>query len=130
MLRSIRAAKLPRIIAGVAAVVFVATATFHSTGYADVSKAVSIPGVPAFLRRTSPGLWLFFAWHLVALAAAAAWAALSASFSARPLLMFCTAAVAADTAFVLFQAGLFADTWMLAGAVLCLLFASLRWPCS
>lgn len=63
-------------------------------------------GIPKFIRQTLPGLWLFFAWHLLALAAA----------------------VGVDTAFVFSQAGLFAGTLMLAGAAMCLLLAALYWP--
>ena len=124
------ATKLARILAGIAAVVLVARAAFHSTGYLNVSKAVSASGIPKFIRQTLPGLWLFFAWHLLALAAAAGWAAFRASPSARPLVVFCTAVVGVDTAFVFSQAGLFAGTLMLAGAAVCLLLAALRWPAS
>lgn len=125
-----RATNLARILAGIAAIVLVAGATFHSTYYLNVSKAVSASGIPKFMRQTLPGLWLFFSWHLLALAAAAGWAALRGTPSARPLVVFCTAVIGIDTAIVFSLNGLFVGTFMLAGATLCLLVAALRWPAS
>ncbi len=125
-----RAAKLPRMLAASAAAILIATAAFHATGFSDVLKAVGTPSVPEFVRRTSPGLWLFFAWHLFALATAAGWAAFAGLSSARPLLIFCTAVVIVDTVFVFSQAGLFAGTLMLAAAAVCLVLAALRWYAS
>lgn len=122
---------IARILSAAAAILLVATAAFHATGYSDVLNAVAVPGVPEFLRKTSPGLWLFFSWHLFAVAVAASWAALRAVPSARPLLVFCAALVAVDAAYIFSQAGLFfVGTLMLAGAAVCLFLAVLRWPTS
>lgn len=122
-----QATKLSRFLAAVAAVVLLLTAALHARGYANVSKAVAVAGMPPFLRQTSPGLWLFFAWHLLALAAVACWAGLRGTQSARPLLMFCTIMVIADTAFAYSLGGLFEGTFMLAAAAVLLLVATLRW---
>ncbi|HEX5436579.1 MAG TPA: hypothetical protein VFW98_05450 [Gemmatimonadaceae bacterium] len=125
-----RTTKLPRVLAAVAAVILLLTAALHARGYANVSKAVSVAGMPPFLRQTSPGLWLFFAWHLLALAAVACWAGLRGVQSARPLLVFCTAMVIVDTAFAYTLGGVFVGTLMLAAAAVLLLGATLRWPAS
>lgn len=122
-----RATKLPRILAAVAAVILLLTAALHARGYANVSKAVSAAGIPPFLRQTSPGLWLFFAWHLLALAALACWAGVRGIPSARPVLVFCTAMVIVDTAFAYSLGGLFEGTFMLAASAVLLLAATLRW---
>lgn len=122
-----RTTKLPRFLAVVAAIVLLLTAVLHARGYANVSKAVSVAGIPPFLRQTSPGLWLFFAWHLLALAVVACWAGLRGAQSARPLLVFCTTMVIVDTAFAYSLGGLFEGTLMLAAAAVLLLGATLRW---
>lgn len=122
-----RATKSSRCLAAVAAAVLLLTAALHATGYANVSKAVAVAGMPPLLRQTSPGLWLFFAWHLFALAAVACWAGLRGTESARPLLVFCTAMVIADTGFAYSLGGLFEGTLMLAAAAVLLLGATLRW---
>jgi hypothetical protein len=118
--------RTPRILAIASAVVLLATAAFHATGHPAISQAVSA-GVSGFWRRVIPRLWLFFSWHLAALALASAWAGFRGHASARPLVAFCALVTVADTGYVYSMAGAFPGTFMLAGAALGLVFASLRW---
>jgi hypothetical protein len=50
------------------AVVLVVAAAFHATGYQAVGDTVATSAISPFFRRAIPGIWLFFSWHLVALA--------------------------------------------------------------
>jgi hypothetical protein len=59
---------VPRVLAGIAAIVLLATAAFHATGYRAIVEGVSASALTPFFRRALPGIWLFFSWHLVALA--------------------------------------------------------------
>jgi len=117
-----------RVLVAVAALVLIATAVYHATAYTEVTSAVAVPGISRFVRRALPGLWFFLSWHLLELAAAASWAALRGVPSARPLVIFCGAVMAADTAFIFSLAGVFPGTLMLAAAAVCLVVGALRWP--
>ncbi|MDP9191373.1 MAG: hypothetical protein M3P06_06705 [Acidobacteriota bacterium] len=120
--------KTPRILAALAATVLVATAAFHATGYSALADSVTASAISPFFQKALPGIWLFFSWHLIALAMGLAWASLRGSSSARPLVTFIALLACADTLFVLSLAGLFAGTLLLVGAALCLVVASVRWP--
>lgn len=119
--------KAPRILAALAAVVLLATAAFHATGYGPLLEAVNGSALSAFFRKSLPGIWLFFSWHLVAVACALGWVSVRGSRSARPLLVFASVLVCADALFVFSLAGFFAGTALLAAAAACTVIAVARW---
>ena len=116
-----------RVSVGVAACVLVATAAFHGSGYPGAVAAAATPGVSPFFARAIPGIWLFFSWHLIGVAGALIWAAVRASRPARPLVVFCSVLVVADTVFVFTLAGMFAGTILLAIAAGLTVMAAVRW---
>ena len=120
--------RVPRVLAGIAAIVLVATAAFHATGYRPIVDGVSASALSPFFRRALPGIWLFFSWHLVALAVGLGWASIRGSSSARPLVWFIAVIVCVDTLFVFSLAGLFAGTVLLSFAAIGLVIAAVRWP--
>lgn len=119
---------MPRILTALAAIVLVATAAFHATGYGAIVDTVATSAISPFFRKALPGIWLFFSWHLVALAFGLGWASLRGSGSARPLVSFIAILACADTLFVFSLAGLFAGTVLLSGAAICVVIAAVRWP--
>lgn len=115
-------------MAAAAALVLLATAAFHATGYRPLVDAISASALSPFFRRSLPGIWLFFSWHLVAIALALAWSAIRGSSHARPLMIFCAVLVSVDTVFVFSLAGFFAGTALLVAAALGVVIAAVRWP--
>ena len=119
----------PRWLPGLASLLLLATGLFHATGIGGVVEVVADPAFAEFYKRALPGVWIFFSWHLLALALGAGWAAVRRNATARPLLVFLALVAAVDTLFVGAAAGpLFAGTLMLAGAAACLAIAAARWP--
>lgn len=119
--------KTARVLAAIAALILVATAVFHATGYSSLIDEVGKSSLSSFFRRSLPGIWLFFSWHLLAVACALGWAAVSGFGLARPLLIFLSLLVCADTVFVFSLAGVFAGTVLLALAALCTIIATTLW---
>ena len=116
-----------RALVAFTAVVLFATAAFHATGYAPLRAEVEKSTLSSFYRNSLPGIWLFFSWHLTAVACALAWVSLRTSPSARPLLTFTAVLVCVDTVFVFSLAGLFAGTVLLAVAAVCAVTAAALW---
>ena len=69
--------KTARVLAAIAALILVATAVFHATGYSNLIDEIGKSSLSSFFRRSLPGIWLFFSWHLLAVACALGWAAMS-----------------------------------------------------
>ena len=119
---------MQRALAGLASVLLAATGVFHATGYRGIVEIVSDPAFGPFYSRALPGVWVFFSWHLIALALGAGWAAARGAAGARPLLVFIALVAVVDTVFVAAGAGpFFAGTLMLAGAALSLVVSAARW---
>jgi hypothetical protein len=89
---------------------------------------VAASALSPFFQRTLPGIWLFFSWHLVALAFGLGWASIRGSSSGRPLVWFIAVLACADTLFVFSLAGFFAGTALLSVAAIGLVVAAARWP--
>lgn len=121
-------ANTPRILTSVAAIVLIATAAFHATGYRALAGSPGLSAMSPFFRKSLPGIWLFFSWHLTALALGLVWASVGGGRSARPLVTFIALMVCVDTLFVFSLAGVFAGTVLLAVAASCAVIASIRWP--
>jgi hypothetical protein len=62
--------KLPRVAAAVGALLLLGTAAYHGTGYKEVSQSIASSTAGVFLKHAVPGLWIFFSWHLAAMALA------------------------------------------------------------
>lgn len=119
--------KTARVLAAIAALILVVTAVFHATGYSSLIDEVGKSSLSSFFRQSLPGIWLFFSWHLLAVACALGWAALFGFGPARPLLIFLSVLVGVDTLFVFSIAGVFAGTVLLALAALCTIIATTLW---
>lgn len=119
--------KLPRFSIGLAGFVLLGTAALHASGYRSVAEAIAGSEVSSFIKRAAPSLWLFFSWHLSALAAGCFWAAVQGGAAARVLVWFVAVVVIVDLLWVLSIAGLFAGTGLLALAAVCTIVAGVRW---
>lgn len=115
-------------LAAIAAVLLIATAAFHATGYPSVSRGIASSAASAFVKAAVPTLWLFFSWHLVAVALGVLGAALALGRAARPVLVACAVVIAVDLGWVFSIAGLFAGTVLLFVAAACTLAAGLLAP--
>lgn len=118
---------LPRFLTGLAGLVLLATAALHASGYVSVSESIASSGASPFVKSVVPGLWLFFSWHLSALALACFWATARASESARPLVWFVAGVVIIDLVWLLRTAGVFPGSVLLALVAVCSLVAAARW---
>jgi hypothetical protein len=102
-----------------AALILMATAAFHATGYSSVARSIDASSASPFVKAAAPMLWLFFSWHLVAVAVGVSATAIGLKRAARPVLFACAAIVAVDLCWVLSIAGVFAGTVLLFLAALC-----------
>lgn len=105
--------------ASVATVILLATSAFHATGYSSIVRGVASLSASSLAKAAAPALWLFFSWHLVALALSILAAALTLKHSARSVLFACSFIVTIDLCWVLSIAGVFAGTGLLFTAALC-----------
>jgi hypothetical protein len=115
-------------LASTAALILVVTAAFHATGYPAVVQGVAASSASSFVKAAAPKLWLFFSWHLIAVALGVLVTALSLRRAARPVLFACAIIVAVDLCWVLSIAGIFAGTVLLFIAVLCIVGAACLSP--
>lgn len=119
--------RAPRFLAALGGLLLLATAALHGSGYGGISAAIAEAPVDAFVRDVVPSLWLFFSWHLAALAVAAMVAAFLGATHLRPLLWFAAVVAFVDMLWVFTLAGVFIGTALLALAALCLVAAAARW---
>jgi hypothetical protein len=119
---------LPRLLVGLASIVLLATAAFHATGHALVAREVAASGMAPFVKNTLPLLWLFFSWHLVAVALGAIAALLAQPATTKPVAIACSLVVAVDFGWVVSIAGLFAGSALLLVAAMLLLAGGLLLP--
>ena len=73
-----------RVVAGVAALGFLATAALHSTGYPSITRLAT--GVPGMLGAAMPALWLAFSIDLIVVGVVVALVAIRPGPSARLIL--------------------------------------------
>ncbi len=118
----------PVALASIAATILLATAAFHATGYSSVARGVASSSASPFVKTAAPTLWLFFSWHLVAVALGVLATALALKRAARPVLFACALVVAVDLCWVLSIAGVFAGSVLLFIAALCTLGAAYLSP--
>ncbi len=109
-----------------AAVVLLATAAVHGTGYASVSSSIVAVGAKPGLVAVVRALWLMFSAHLIILAIVVALA--SGVAGGRRVILACALIPAADTALLLRFVGLFVGTFALAGATVLLVLGGLLQP--
>lgn len=118
---------MPRFLTGLAGLVLLATAALHASGYASVSDSIRCSGASPFVERVVPSLWLFFSWHLSALALACFWATARADRAARPLVWFVAGVVTVDLVWLLRTVGVFPGSVLLGLTALCSLAAAATW---
>ena len=103
------------------AAILVATAAFHASGYEFVASEIEASSVAPFVKRAVPTIWLFFSWHLVAIASGAVGALLAVRHAAKPILIACSVVTAVDFIWVYSIAGFFVGTLLLLLGSLCFL---------
>lgn len=111
-----------------AALILVATAAFHATGYPSVARGVASSSASSFVKAAAPTLWLFFSWHLIAVALGVLATALALRRAARPVLFAFSIVVAVDLCWVFSIAGVFAGTVLLFIVLLCTVGAACLSP--
>ena len=116
------------VLASLAALILLVTAAFHATGYSSIARGVASSSASPFVKDAVPTLWLFFSWHLVAVALGILATALALQRAARPILFACSLVVAVDLCWVLSIAGIFAGSVLLFVAALCTFAAAYRSP--
>lgn len=105
--------KFPRALAGLSGILLLATAYLHSTGTNDVRRVLSDAEVQGFFAEALPVIWLFFSWHLVAIAVPMLWAAITNPGWFLPALVFCGLVALGDFLWVYSVAGWFPGTVIL-----------------
>ena len=113
-----------RALAVFGSVVVIATALFHASGYAEVSRAVDRSDLGQFLRSGFKGLWLMFSANLLLLAVFSLLVAIRHSSASRSILFVSGAVLAANTLLLFIYAGPFLGAFMLAAGSSALLVAS------
>lgn len=113
--------QLNRCLAIAAAVVLVATAALHASGYGVVSRTIGGSGVSPAFATALRALWLMYAFHLVIVAVVAILA--SGATADRRILLACALVPAADAAILLRFVGLFVGSSSLAAAAVLLVAA-------
>ncbi len=122
-------ARRPRIFATTGASLLLLTAAAHAGGFSAARDEVADPPVDQFIHDVLPGLWLFFSWHLVVVAAAVLWVTWRRRLDGRTMIVFTAAATIGAALWVGFLAGwLFPGTWLIVVAAGCLVAAAARWP--
>lgn len=104
---------LPRALAGLSGLLLLVDAYLHSTGTAAVREALTGDQVPEFFAHALPIIWLFFSWHLVAMAAPLLWASITNPSWFLPATFFCGLVALGDFFWVYSAAGWFPGTVVL-----------------
>ena len=117
--------KIPRALAAVSAIFLLATAYLHSTGTNDVRKTLSEAAVQGFFADALPIIWLFFSWHLVAMAVPMLWAAVTNPRWFLPASIFCGTVALGDFFWVYSVAGWFPGSILLLLVVAALAITSI-----
>ena len=98
----------------VAACLLLAIAAFHATGHSFVAREIEASSVAPFVKSAVPTLWLFFSWHLTAVALASGAALFAAHENTRrAILGGCAIIVVVDFVWVFTIAGWFPGTVLL-----------------
>ena len=101
------------------------TAAYHGSGILEIASELEALSLPEPLVKALSGLWIFFSWHLVVVAAAALLVSFRAPGWARWPLLFCGVVAFGDFLLVLKVSGWFAGTLLLSVAAACLLVGSI-----
>jgi len=117
--------RTPVVLVAAGAVVLLATAAFHASGHGDVARQAAASSLEPFLAAALPTLWLFFSWHLAAVALGVVASLFAAAATTRAVALGCGFVAAVDFLWVLSLAGFFAGTALLVLASLLLLAGGL-----
>lgn len=126
MVKDRLAASLAKPVALASGVVLGAVSALHATGVSWVAR--SLESAPPDLQRLLPGVWLFFSWHLLALAGAIVATAVASPPWARPVIWGCAVVAIVDTVWVSVIAGFFIGSSLLVVAALSITFSAAVWP--
>lgn len=121
-----RFGRLWRVLAVLGAVVVLATAAFHLTGYADARGAGQRAG--GWYARVFPALWAGFSLTLAIGAFGALWASLRPAAGSRGLLGLSAVLLWANAALLFAYVGNFGGAWLLALGALAISAAWLLAP--
>lgn len=104
---------IPRVLAGIAALLMLATAYFHSTGLPELQSVVEDVGIEGFFAAAIPMQWLFFTWHLSILSVPVLWASIANPAWLSPAAIFIAMIMLGDFFWVFSLAGWFPGTVVL-----------------
>ncbi|MGJ8662102.1 MAG: hypothetical protein ACSHWU_00565 [Marinicella sp.] len=115
---------LSRGLAGVGGLLLLMTAYYHSTGLTPLQDALAKTQLPTFFVQVVPVQWMFFAWHLTALAIPLLWASARNPYWFLPAVIFCGVVVLGDFIWVYSATGWFPGTVVLLTVAVMLWIAS------
>jgi len=118
--------QLHRWFAIAAALILVATAGIHGSGYTSVSAAVAASSVNPALGPSLRAVWLMISFHLVILAAVAVVA--SGVRGGKAIVLACALLPAVDTIILFRSVGVFIGTVNLGAAAILLVASGLLHP--
>lgn len=118
--------KTARSLVALGAIVLLATAIIHATGYRELAKAIQASGVAPVLVSALKGLWLMLSIHLVVLGALLIVATTVAG--GRRIIFMAGLIPLADTVLLFHFAGIFVGTIALGLATIFIFSGGLLWP--
>ena len=108
----------PKVLAIGGALLLVATAALHLSGYGEVSAQLRAANLPEFWREALQATWVFFSVHLVIIAAAVAAQFAGRVAPNRAVLVICIALLVGNVLVLAIWLGVFIGTVAVAMAAL------------
>jgi CHASE2 domain-containing sensor protein len=108
----------PKVLGIGGALLLVATAALHLSGYGEVAGQLQSAGLPDFWREALKATWVFFSVQLVIIAAAVAAQFTKRAAANRAVLVVCTAMLAGTVLVLVAWLGLFIGTLAVAVATI------------
>ena len=108
----------PKVLGIGGALLLVATAALHLSGYGELSNQLRAAALPEFWRAAVQATWVFFSVQLVIVAAAVAAQFASRGVANRAVLLICVALLVGNVAVLVVWLGLFIGTVAIAMATL------------
>ena len=118
----------PKVLGIGGALILVATAALHLSGYREAANQLQNGGLPDFWREAMKGTWVFFSVQLVVIAAAVAAQFTQRVVANRAVLVVCIALLIGNVAVLLVWLGLFIGTVAIAVATISIVSATVLLP--
>ena len=115
----------PKVLGIGGALILVATAALHLSGYRELGTQLQNAAVPEFWRAAVQGTWVFFSVQLVIIAAAVAAQFTQRMTANRAVLFVCIALLVGNVAVLVVWLGLFIGTVAIAMATLSIATATM-----